>query len=139
MSENPTLYPSKKPYTWPKSTATEDVEAIAARVKQLDTKGVATWLAPYTGKTPGKNADVNTFEMMSLYQQAINLLNDNIALTVDGRFGKNTHLALQDLQRSKLELTGASADGFMWPQTTTALIAALGWGEACNCTYWGKA
>jgi len=73
MSEKVTLTPSAKKYEGPKYDLKEDLKILADRISKLDKTTTATELEKYKNIIPGKDAKVNTFEMMALYQRAMNL------------------------------------------------------------------
>ena len=87
-----------------------ELKTLIENVSKLDSKGVANALNKYKDTIPGKDATQNTFEMIALYQHAINLLGAT-GLTVDARFGPKTRQALLTIQGEKLGLAGGDVDG----------------------------
>ena len=122
MSEKATLTPSVKKYEGPKYNLTEDLTTLTTRIMALDKAGVATRLGQYSWIVPGKDATKNTFEMMALYQGAMNQIDWGERVAVDGRFGPEMHKNLKIVQKT-LNIT--PQDGLPGPKTTEALINAL--------------
>ncbi len=122
MSENATFTPSARKYERPKYNLTENLDALVARIDKLDKAGVAQWLEKYKWIIPWQDPSKNTFEMMALYQHAMNQLEWGEDVTVDGRFWRETHTNLIEVQKN-LKIT--PADGLPGPKTTETLIKAL--------------
>ncbi len=121
MSEK--MIPSGKKYEGPKYALKESLADLTQRIENLTQADVVKGLEKFKNIIPGKSADINTFEMMALYQKAMNYMDYDV--TVDGRFGRETFKALTDTQRTNLKFTGDDIDGLPGPKTTEALIKAL--------------
>ena len=103
--------PSGKKVDGPRyAVSPSELKVLVESISKLDSKGVAEALKRYEGIIPGKDKTKNTFEMMALYQHAINLLGGT-GLTVDARFGPKTRQALLTIQGEKLGLAGGDVDG----------------------------
>lgn len=121
--EKATLTPSKdKKYTWENFNLKESLDVLTTRVQKLDSAGTAEGLWKYKSIIPGNSWNVNTFEMMALYQHAMNQLDGGQLIGVDGKFWPSTHKNLMDIQAI---LKVVPSDGLPGPQTTEALIQAL--------------
>ncbi|MDD2891786.1 MAG: hypothetical protein PHQ95_02370, partial [Candidatus Gracilibacteria bacterium] len=121
MTERIHTFPSKKPYTGEIfNIGKEELKKIISPIKDMNNTEIVENLAKYENTSPGKDGE-NTFEMMALYQQAINSINNNNELRVDGYFGRGIYNALKDVQIK----IGVASDGFPGPETTKALIEYL--------------
>lgn len=124
MNENPIAIPSNKKYTWEKiNLSKEALEKDIAQIKELDTATVWEKLMDYINHQPGKDKWKSTFEMMALYQRALQLLWYDI--TVDGLFWGNTLTTLKATQRDNLGFQWKDIDGLPGPKTTEKLIEIL--------------
>lgn len=126
MSETLKTFPKKNVYIWEtidfwKKALQETIE----EVKSLDANQTMERLSKYKTTKPGLDSKDNTFEMMALYQRALQLLTSSSTLAIDARFGTDTYKALMKTQKETLKFTWKEADGLPGPKTTTALINAL--------------
>ncbi len=124
MAETLVSIPSEKRYTWPKiNLPKEALEKDTAEIWKLGGREVIEKLKDYINHQPGKDPWENTFELMALYQRALQLLWYDS--TVDALFSRNMYTALKKAQGEKLELTWNDIDGLPGPKTTIKLITAL--------------
>jgi hypothetical protein len=130
MSEILKTVPHQKEYNWAKIELwKEALKKTIEEVKSLDAKQTMDRLWKYKTTKPGLDSKDNTFEMMALYQRAIQLLWDGITPAINARFGTDLYKSLMKAQKDILKFTwkdGKIADGLPGPTTTTALIKALG-------------
>jgi hypothetical protein len=80
----------------PKYIMKDTLIELITHINILDAITVADKLEKYRDIIPGKSKDTNTFEMIALYQRAIQLFDS--VIIVDGRFHTKTHSELKKIQ-----------------------------------------
>jgi len=122
MSEIARMTPSQGEYKKEKYILwKESLEKTIEEVKNLSSKDVSERLKKYENTIPGATKE-NTFEMMALYQRALQLLWFK-EIWITARFRTETFTTLEKAQSTKLGMK--KGDGFPGPKTTKALIEAL--------------
>lgn len=116
----------------PKYIMKDALIQLTTRISTYNAPTVADELEKYRDTIPGKSKDTNTFEMIALYQRAMQLFDSTI--TVDGRFSTKTYSELKNIQSSfgfieknkkKIIPSEGVMDGFPGPITTKVIIAHL--------------
>lgn len=117
--------PSNEKFNWEQKNISKEVlRSTVDKVQKMNASEVLTWLDKYKDINlwHDTTSDTNSFEMVALYQRAINL--SWWSVTIDGRFWTKTYTALKSFQET-LWITGVDKDGFPGNKTTAKIIEQL--------------